>query len=124
MRSLSPGSAEQIERPDAETFVIVKAQPRSYATSTIPTCQIALEVTALGRADSDPSGGQTADARDALMAVYENWQKCMDDTHADFTVPGEFECTGYRLDGGSFQLNQSDKIWQYSHSMTVFGVVQ
>lgn len=105
-------------------FIIAKSSPRSYSTATIPTCQINVQLNVLVRADVDYNGVNYLDVTSKVMNVLENWQKCYDDTHEDFTLSGEFECTGYRLDSGNFTLDQTGKTWQYSHSMTVFGVVQ
>lgn len=78
----------------------------------------------LVRADVDYSGVNYLDVTSKVMNVLEHWQKCYDDTHEDFTLSGKFDCTGYRLDTGNFTLDHTGKTWQYSHGMTIFGVVQ
>ena len=55
-------------------------------------------------------------------SVLERWQKCLRDVHAAFSFEGEFRCVGFQLGGGSYSFDPQDKTWQYSHSMTVFGV--
>ena len=121
---LSPSVEKQTEDPDTNVFVIVKAQPRSYSTATIPTCEVPVTVTALVRADVDYQGQLNFDVLSKLLDVYEHWQKCYDDTHDEFSISEKFNCTGYRLDTGTFSTLQADKVWQYDHSMTVLGVVQ
>lgn len=78
----------------------------------------------LVRADIDCKGANYLDVTSKVMNILQHWQRCYDDTHEDFTLSGEFECTGYRLDNGNFTLDQTGKTWQYSHSMTILGVVQ
>lgn len=122
--SLQPETdLKMVEKEDANGVVILKAAPRSYASPTIPTCEIAIGVNATIRADVDYNGMQYLDVASKIMDVLQHWQRCYDDTHNDFTVDGEFDCTGYQLDAGTFSFDRSDKVWQYSHQMTVFGVV-
>ena len=113
-----------LENADSDVFIIAKASPRSYSTATIPTCQIGVTLNVLVRADVDYNGVNYLGVTSKVMDILENWQKCYDDTHEDFTLSGEFECSGYRLDGGNFTLDSTGKTWQYSHNMTIFGVVQ
>ena len=113
-----------LENADSEVIIIAKASPRSYSTSTIPTCQVPVELNVLVRADVDATGANYLDVTSKVTDVLEHWQKCYDDTHQDFTLSSEFECTGYRLDGGNFTLDRTGKTWQATHNMTVFGVVQ
>lgn len=113
-----------LENADSDVFIIAKSSPRSYSTATIPTCQIGVTLNVLVRADIDYNGVNYLDVTSKVMDILENWQKCYDDTHEDFTLSGEFECSGYRLDNGNFTLDSTGKTWQYSHSMTILGVVQ
>ena len=113
-----------LENANSDVFIIAKASPRSYSTATIPTCQIGVTLNVLVRADVDYNGVNYLDVTSKVMDILENWQKCYDDTHEDFTLSGEFECSGYRLDSGNFTLDSTGKTWQYSHSMTILGVVQ
>lgn len=111
------------EDESSDVFIIAKSSPRSYSTATIPTCQIEIQLNVLVRADVDYNGVNYLAVTDKVMNVLQHWQRCYDDTHEDFTVQGEFDCTGYQLGSGNFTLDSTGKTWQYSHSMTIFGVV-
>lgn len=113
-----------LEQTNSDVIVVVKSSPRSYATPTIPTCQIAVQVTALVRADIDYNGMNYLEVTNKLMEVFQHWQRCYTDTHDEFTVPNEFNCSGFQLGGGNFTLDATGKAWQYQHSMTIYGVVQ
>lgn len=112
-----------LEEANRDAIVVVKASPRSYSKATIPTCQINVQVTALVRADIDYNGVNYLTATDKMMNVFQHWQRCYDDTHEDFTVENEFDCTGFQLNNGNFTLDGNGKLWQYQHNFTVFGVV-
>ena len=105
-------------------IIIVKASPRSYSTPTVPTCQIDLQVNALVRADIDYNGMNYLAVSDKMMDIFQHWQRCYIDTHEDFNVPNEFDCTGFQLGSGTFTLDATGKTWQYQHNMTIYGVVQ
>ena len=112
-----------LEDADDQIIIIAKSSPRSYATPTIPTCTITVDVNALVRADIDYNGANYLAVTDRLMQIFQNWQRCYDDTHEDFSIDGEFDCTGFQLDTGSFSLDATGKLWQYNHGMTIYGVV-
>ena len=125
--SLQPSAVNELKAVEAESahgLVIVKAAPRLYESPTIPTCEITIGVTANIRADIDYNGMTYLDVADKIMSVLQRWQRCYADTHIDFTIEGEFDCTGFQLDSGAFAFDRSDKVWQYTHSMTIFGVIQ
>ena len=125
--SLQPSAVNElkaVENADAHGLVIVKAAPRQYESPTIPTCEIEIGVTANIRADVDYNGMSYLDVASKIMSVLQRWQRCYADTHVDFTIDGEFDCTGFQLDAGSFAYDRSDKVWKYSHSMTIYGVIQ
>ena len=113
-----------LEQANADVIIIAKSSPRSYSTPTIPTCQIDIQLSVLVRADIDFNGMKYLDITDKIMNTLQHWQRCMEDTHEDFTVLNEFECTGFQLGSGTFTLDASGKVWQYQHNMTVYGVVQ
>lgn len=75
------------------------------------------------RADIDYNGMNYLAVSDKLMDIFQHWQRCYDDTHEDFTIADEFDCTGFQLGGGNFTLDATGKTWQYQHNFTVFGVV-
>lgn len=113
-----------IEQANADVIIIAKSAPRSYSTPTIPTCQIDIQLSVFVRADIDFNGMKYLDVTSKIMDVLQHWQRCYDDTHEDFTVPNEFDCTGFQLGSGTFTLDSSGKVWQYQHNMTIYGVVQ
>lgn len=112
-----------IEVSDSDVIIIAKSSPRSYSTPTIPTCQINVDVTALVRADIDYNGMNYLSVSDELMNVFQHWQRCYCETHDEFTVPNEFDCTGFQLGGGNFTLDATGKTWQTTISLTIYGVV-
>lgn len=123
MATLAPVKDKGMEE-DRECIAVVKASPRSYSTPTIPACEIGVTVTAIVRADADDDGQKALAAFSALAKLFENWQKCYDEIHAEFSYEGEFVAQGFRLDSGSFGQNSDTKIWTYEHNMTVIGVIQ
>ena len=116
-------AVKAIENTSSDVFIIAKSSPRSYSSATIPTCQINVTLNTLVRADIDYNGMDYLTVTDKVMNILQHWQRCYDDTHEDFTVDGEFDCTGFQLGNGDFTLDSTGKTWQYSHTMTVFGVV-
>lgn len=103
-------------------YVIVKVSPRSYQTPTTPDCTIDVEVSLTVRADVDYTGKDYLELADILMNQYETWQKCMDDTHEDFTVDA-FDVTGFVLNEGKTSIDQTATIFQYNHNFTLYGIV-
>ena len=116
-------AVKAVESTSSDVFIIAKSSPRSYSTATIPTCQIDVMLNVLVRADIDCKGANYLDVTSKVMNILQHWQRCYDDTHEDFTVEGEFDCSGFQLGSGNFTLDSTGKTWQYSHSMTIYGVV-
>ena len=115
LQSAIGDTVKLVEQEEVCGVVLVKASPRQYATPTIPTCQIKVGVNVTVRADADYNGMTYLQVADKIMSVLQHWQRCYCDTHEDFTVNGEFDCTGFQLENGTFSFDRSDKIWQYSH---------
>lgn len=103
-------------------IIMAKSAPRQYTSPTMPTCQIEVTVNVLARADLDWNGMKYLDVISKTTQALEQWQKCLQDTHEDFSFEGEFRCVGFQLGAGSYSFDPQDKTWQYVHSMTVFGV--
>lgn len=122
--SANENTVKGLESSENDVIIVVKTSPRSYSTATIPTCQLNYEVNCLVRADVDYSGMTYLGVTDALIDVFQRWQRCYDDTHADFTLPDEFRCAGFQLGTGEFGLDQTGKVWNYNHALTVFGVLE
>lgn len=104
-------------------IVIVRSSPRSYSTPTIPTCQIDVQVSVLVRADIDYNGLKYIDVTNAIIDIFQKWQRCYADTHEYFSFPEEFRCAGFQLGTGDFGLDQTGKVWNYNHALTIFGVL-
>ena len=120
--SLQPDIMKGVE-DISNIVVVVKAYPRSYQSPTIPTCQIDFEVQLTLRADIDYSGKNYLDVCDMLMTQFEEWQKCLDSAHYDFSLP-EFQMVGFQLGSGTNAADPDKVVWQYKHNFTVYGVVQ
>lgn len=103
-------------------YVFIKASPRQYSTPTIPECQINVKVAMTIDASKDWNGKTYMDVFELLVGMFENWQKCMDDVHTLFTFD-KFNVAGYQLGAGDTALDSQKKIWQYTHEMTVYGVI-
>lgn len=103
--------------------IIVHVNPRSYETPMVPECTLECEVVLVMRADADPDGSMYVDTVDKLLSKMERWQKCLDDTHEDFTVAG-FNVTGFRLGDGQTLISATDKTRMYRHSFQLYGIVE
>lgn len=121
--SLQPNTVKGVE-DESQIIIGVKTQPRSYSSPTTPTCQIDVAVVLTIRADVDFSGKNYLEVCDLLMGLFENWQKCLDDAHADFSISGEFSCAGFQLGSGATAVDPDKTVWQYTHNFTVYGVVK
>lgn len=121
--SLQPEIIKGVE-DESQIIVVVKVSPRSYSSPTIPTCQIDIKVSLALRADVDFSGKNYLDVCDILMSRFEIWQKCLDDAHEDFHIPGEFSIVGFQLGNGTTAMDPDKTIWQYTHDFTIYGVVE
>lgn len=119
--SLQPDIMKGVEG-DSSIVVVVKANPRSYQSPTIPTCQIDFEVQMTLRADIDYGGKNYLDVCDILLEQFEKWQKCLDDAHQDFSTP-KFSMVGFQLENGNNAADPDKVVWQYKHNFTVYGVV-
>jgi len=103
-------------------YIFVKASPRQYETPTVPECQVNVRVVMTVRADEDWNGKTYLDLFEMLMGTFEKWQKCMDDVHTLFTFDNYF-VQGYVLGPGDAGLDQTKKVWTYTHDMTLYGVI-
>ena len=86
-------------------IIMAKSAPRQYTSPTIPTCQIEVTVNVLARADLDWNGMKYLDVISKATSVLEQWQKCLQDTHEDFSFENEFRCVGFQLGGGQYSFD-------------------
>jgi hypothetical protein len=110
-----------MEDADKAGYIFVKASPRQYGTPTTPECQISARVVAQLRADVDWNGSTYLEVFNALIGLFENWQRCLTDAHELFSFDN-FRMTGYLLNGGDTSLDAGRKTWTYAHDMTVYGI--
>lgn len=122
--STTPDELKAVERTEADALVVVKASPRSYSTATIPTCLIPVTVNVLIRADKDWNGANYISVSDQILGLFQSWQRCLDDAHETFEISGTFAVSGYQLGDGNFTFGRDSVTWQYTHAMTIYGVVQ
>lgn len=122
--STSPDELKGVENANLDALVVVKASPRSYATATIPTCSIPVTVNVLIRADRDWNGANYISVSDKILGLFQTWQRCLDDAHETFEISGTFAVSGYQLNDGDFTFVRDTATWQYTHNMTIYGVVQ
>lgn len=108
----------------AEMAVIaVKAFPRSYETPTIPYASIQVEVSLAVRSDIDCSGMKYDEISEKIQDVLQTWQKTFDASHTAFSIENEFDETGFQLDGGDCGLDRESKVWQFTQSFTIYGII-
>lgn len=120
--SFQVADIKAVQESSKNAYLTVKASPRSYATPTVPTCTIDVEVLLAVRADIDYNGRMYIDIADALMTQYERWQKCDGEAHDDFTT-ADFDITGFVLGMGSTAVDSNVVTFTYTHAFTVYGVV-
>ncbi len=104
-------------------ILVVKVRPREYDSPMIPTCKFNCALSLSLRADYDYNGHTYLDVCELIMDEMERLQKCLDDVHDDYSFEG-FNATGFQLGQGDTSINQTEKIWGYTHSFTVFGVIE
>ena len=105
------------------SYLVVKVDPRSYGSPTLPETTLDIGFNLIVRADVDFNGKTYLDLCDILMTQMEIWQKCMNEAHDFFTLP-EFEMTGFVLNKGTTGIDPTATTFQYNHTFTVYGVVQ
>ena len=103
--------------------VAVKAYPRSYETPTIPYANIQVEVSLAVRSDIDFDGKTYLDLTTAMQSIMQTWQKDFQSSHVDFSIENEFDETGFQLDGGDCGIDRESKVWQFSQSFTIYGII-
>lgn len=120
--SLDVAEIKSAEEDGRTGCLAVKMQPRSYPSPTVPECTVNAALALTVRADVDYGGHKYLEIMDTLMNQFQKWQQCLDEAHEDFTTPG-FEMTGFVLNDGSTAIDRSAVIFQYSHSFTLYGII-
>lgn len=105
-------------------FISIKTLPRSYDTPTIADAQIQCQVNLLVRSDIDYNGKSYLEVTDLVNKVLHKWQKSYDDYYDDFTIEGEFEATGFQLDGGDCGIDKQNCAWNFLQQFTIYGIIQ
>ncbi len=72
----------------------------------------------------DYDGRSYIDVADVLFGILQSWQDSIDTTVADFTVAEKFSPTGLRLEGGEAGMDNENKIWTCTESITLYGCVE
>ena len=124
--TLQPAMQDMVkgEEEGGMGVLVVKVQPRSYDTPTIPTCRINCALSLSLRADLDYNGKTYFDVCSMLVNEMERLQKCLSDVHREFAIPDEgFTPTGFQLGEGDTGVNVQSKVFSYTHTFTVFGVI-
>ena len=111
-----------VEESGKTSYIIVKVNPRSYASPTIPTCTVECAVSLTVRSDIDYSGKSYVDLMDAFLSKYQSWQQCLDEAHDDFSVDG-WAITGFVLGEGSTAIDRNATVFTYTHSFTLYGII-
>jgi len=112
------------EDAGATGVLVVKIQPRQYATPTVPNMTLngALSLSVRGEIDFD--GKIYLEAVKQILDEMEMLQKCYHDTHMEYSLPDEgFEVVGFQLGQGDNNINPTSKIYSYTHQFSVMGVI-
>lgn len=120
--SLDDVKAEEDE--DAVGVLVVKTSPRQYRTPTVPDATINGGISLTVRGDVDYNGQVYLNAVQKIMREMERLQKCWHDAHQIYSMPEEgWTVTGFQLTQGDNTLNPTTKVWNYTHSFVVYGVI-
>lgn len=116
---------EQLKCTEEEqtAIVTVKAFPRSYATPTIADATINFEVNILVRSDVDYNGKSFLEVVSYIASIFQKWQKSYDMYKDDFEIEGNFTPTGFQQDGGDVGNDATNKLWTYSMTFTLNGII-
>lgn len=102
----------------------VLTAPRLYQTHTMPTCDISISIVCAIRYDADPDGNKLVDIATGIMNMLQRWQHDINLVVDDFTVEGQFDPAGLRLDGGTPpSVDVKNGIWTLSQDLTIRGYI-
>lgn len=122
--TLQPTLLEKAEEESSKMgVVVVKVSPREYETPTVPTCRMNCAISVSLRADKDFNGRTYLEVCDTIINELERFQKCLHDVHELYSIPDEFNVTGFLLGQGQTSIDQTNKTWNYIHNYTVYGIL-
>jgi len=118
------GQLKALENPATLGALTIRVSPRRYETATIPDCEIPVEIQLNIRSDVDVGGESWLSATDAANNVIQNWQDWYSRYAQDLSVENEFHPTGFRTDGGDCGIDRQAKVWQWTQTFTLLGVIE
>ena len=111
------------EDDEIDSVLIIKVDPCSYETPTIPDAQFNITVSLVTSSATDYNGKTYSDITDKLESVFQYWQKTYTNYHEDFLIENKFEPTGYQLTGGAYSLDKDKYTWTYVRTFTLYGII-
>lgn len=114
---------KSMEAGKSTGYLTVRMQPRSYETPTIPTAQFPCTISLVMRAEADACGQGYLAATEKISDVLQQWQKSLDDASSTFDIEDSLNVTGFQLTGGDVGADKANKVWTYTQSLIVYGVV-
>lgn len=117
------GEIKAVSDKSARGMMTVKVAPRSHDTFTIVEASFTVSVILSVRAEMDASGIGYLEVTDAVAGVIYPWQKRFSNYADAFAVAGEFDPTGFRLDGGDCGLDVGSGVWTWRQDFTIQGII-
>lgn len=114
---------KSLEDGEAACYLTVRMQPRSYDTPTIPTAQFPCTITLVMRAEVDAQGINYLTTTSAISNVLQKWQDSIEQVNEDFSIEDYLNAVGFQITGGDVGSDKTNKIWTYTQSLIVYGVV-
>ena len=118
------GSIKAFEDKAATGILAVKVYPRTYETPTIPDGQFQVDISLIVRADMDTTGQGYLAMTQIVSDILHSWQKSYASYSQDFMIEDEFQPTGFNLESGDVGLDKEARIWQYTHTFNLYGIIQ
>lgn len=117
------GNIKAFEDKTATGILAVKVYPRTYETPTIPDGQFQVDVSLIVRADKDATGQGYLGMTQLVSDILHAWQKSYASYAEDFAIENEFQPTGFNLESGEVGLDKEARIWQYTHTFILHGII-
>lgn len=114
---------KSLEDRNASGYLTVRMQPRNYDTPTIPTAQFPCTITLVVRAEVDSDGQGYLAVTNAVTNVLQRWQSSIEAVSETFSISEKLNVVGFQLTGGDVGSDKQNKIWTYTQSLIVYGVV-
>ena len=93
------------EEDGKKGVLVVKFSPREYTSPMTPECQLNCALSFTLRADVDYNGKNYLEVCDLIMNELEKFQKCLYDVHQEYSLPNEFNATGFKLGSGQTSVD-------------------